>query len=159
MNINIAAEIARQIKKLARNIREPWNEINNLILRLDGNHNRLKGKDIKIKSYEIYDIINELAEEIENELVEQDIQQEKEIKMEYYMVSCNIGRIDYSALVLADSRKEAENITIRNIVDSLDAQELSLWEFEELIKDFELDKKQVEKELEKNKYFLYDSGT
>lgn len=79
--------------------------------------------------------------------------------MEYYMVSCNIGRIDYSALVLADSRKEAENITIRNIVDSLDAQELSLWEFEELIKDFELDKKQVEKELEKNRYFLYDSGT
>lgn len=78
MNINIAAEIARQIKKLARNIREPWNEINNLILRLDGNHNRLRrkdrGKNIKIKSYEICDIINELAEEIENELVEQDIQ-------------------------------------------------------------------------------------
>ena len=72
MNINIAAKTARRIKELARDIMKPWLEIHSLILKLDGHHNRLMGKGIKFISQEMHDVILELADEINNELTEQE---------------------------------------------------------------------------------------
>jgi len=57
----------KRLRKLARNVMEPWLEIHGLILNLDGSHNRIMGKGIKSHSIEVYDAINELADEIEND--------------------------------------------------------------------------------------------
>jgi len=61
-------EIAKKFRELANDVMKPWSFVHEALGEVDGGHGRLfNNHPVKSPSLEVYDSLNDMAKELENE--------------------------------------------------------------------------------------------
>ena len=60
-------ELSQRLNELANEVMKPWHEIHSMVLKADGQHNRIMGLGIKVNSFKVFDAIRTLAKNYEDE--------------------------------------------------------------------------------------------